>query len=108
MMGFLDFFKPKKQENSYSIGDGGSVENAVMINTSGSQDGIAAEIDFITKNFGKKNEDWTLESQSAIHLDGKYYDLLTVKLKDGQIRSFYFDITKFYCEILNMENGGKQ
>jgi hypothetical protein len=31
-----------------------------------------------------------------VEKDGRHYDVLTVELKSGEVRSYYFDITKFY------------
>jgi len=95
-MGLFDFLKSKKKQNLYTGGNGESTENAVIINTTTSLQGIPAEYAFVASKCGKENVDWTFESQMALRSNGRNYDYLTVKLKNGDMKSFYFDITQFY------------
>lgn len=95
-MGFFDFLKSKKKQNLYTGGNGESAENAVIINTTTSLRGIPAEYAFVASRCGKENVEWTLESQMVLRRNGKNYDYLTVKLENGDKKSFYFDISQFY------------
>lgn len=79
-------------------GDGSSKEQAVIINATSTNVGVTAEYDYIKKKYGQENVDWERESQMLTRkqLDGKIFDIVTVKLKDGSSRTFWFDITAFY------------
>jgi len=96
IMGLFDFLKLKKKQGLYAGGNGESIENAVIINTANSMIGISAEYKFITSRYGQKDVDWTRELQSIMRSGNRQYDVVVIKLKDGQEKSFYFDITKFY------------
>ncbi len=95
-MGFFDFLKLKKRESLYSGGDGSSKETAVVINATNMLVGMAAEYKFIEKQCGRRNTDWQRDLQMVLRSDDKRLDLIVVKLKNGDKKSFYFDITKFY------------
>lgn len=96
IMGFLDFLKLRKKQDLYGGGSGESIETAVIINTSSSMIGIPAEYRFISRKYGQKDVDWTLETQMVMRSGNRQYDVVVIKLKDGQEKSFFFDITKFY------------
>ena len=96
IMGLFDFLKLKKKQGFYAGGDGESIETAVIINTANSMIGIPAEYKFISRRYGQKDLDWTREFQSVMRSGNRQYDVVVIKLKDGQEKSFYFDITKFY------------
>ena len=96
IMGLFDFLKLKKKQGLYAGGNGESIENAVIINTANSMIGIPAEYKFISRRYGQKDLDWTREFQSVMRSGNRQYDVVVIKLKDGQEKSFYFDITKFY------------
>ena len=84
---------------AYSGGLGNTMEDAIIITASSSFIGVPAEYDYIRIQCGQEGSDWILESQSLLEpdgADGKHYDLLTVKLKDGTLREFYFDISSFF------------
>ncbi len=95
-MGLFDFLKLKKKQGMYAGGNGESIETAVIINTANSMIGISTEYKFITSRYGQKDVDWTLEIQTVMRSGNRQYDVVVIKLKDGQEKSFYFDITKFY------------
>lgn len=80
----------------FSGGSGEAIEDAVVINTTNSMVGVAAEYVYVSSKCGRRNVDWTLKSQACIEHDGKHYDLLTVQLRSGEVRKYYFDITQFY------------
>ena len=96
IMGLFDFLKLKKKQGLYAGGNGESIETAVIINTANSMIGISAEYKFITSRYGQKDVEWTREIQSVMRSGNRQYDVVLIKLKDGQEKSFYFDITKFY------------
>ena len=97
-MGFLNLFRSKTKNNIISIeeGQGDSQKNAIVIHAPNSIIGIMAEYKYIENQYGVQDVDWKLCMQSLIAGNGKSYDLLTIEMKDGTKKSFYFDITDFY------------
>lgn len=95
-----DFVRGKpKPSGLYSGGSGNTMEDAIIIQAASSFMGVSAEYDYVGMQCGRKNVDWTLKTQALLEPDGpdcKHYDLLTVKLKDGTLREFYFDISSFF------------
>jgi len=89
---------PEKQLNLFGGGNGDSFETAVVVNTDNSLVGIEAEYAYIANRCGEPDKEWKLQSQGLREHGGKAYDVLTVALSGGEIRTFYFDITKaFIC-----------
>jgi hypothetical protein len=96
-MGLFDLLKPKPKDSSlFSGGTGETAENAVVINATSSLQGIPAEYAYVEQHCGKEDEDWTLDAQMQTSQNGREYDVLTVTLKQGGTRTFWFDITSFY------------
>lgn len=58
--------------------------------------GISDEYLFVNTFYGKKDEDWFLESQALVCQNDIDYDLLKIKLKDGKILDLHFDISNFF------------
>ena len=79
-----------------SDGGGDSMDRAIIINANTTTKGVRAEYDFISSKCGQRDLDWTFESQMALRSNGRHYDYIKVKLKNGDKKSFYFDITQFY------------
>jgi hypothetical protein len=96
-MGILSFFKSKTKKNIISIngGPGDSKKSAVVIQAPDSIAGIMAEYEYLENRYGIRDVDWKLFMQSLITGNGRSYDLLTIELKDGSRKSFYFDVTGF-------------
>ena len=80
----------------YSGGDGSSIEEAVKIHADSSMIGIGAERAYISKKLGRDHVDWELEIQALIDEEDSYYDSMKVKTKDGEILTYYFDISAFF------------
>ena len=97
-MGILSFFKSKTKKNIISIkgGPGDSQKNALVIHAPDNIAGIMAEYEYLENRYGVRDVDWKLFMQSLITGNRKSYDLLTIELKDGSRKSFYFDITGFF------------
>jgi len=95
-MGLLSLFKHKPKPELYSGGSGESEESAIVINATATGVGIPAEYFYVMQVCGEKDVDWTLESQVLTEDEVRQYDVLTVKLKDGTTREFWFDITAFF------------
>ncbi len=79
-------------------GDGTSYTSAIYIkNAKGSSDGIDAEYAYLNSTYGKRGEGYVLVSQSLNSNNGRYYDILTIKLFPGKkIIKVYFDINDFF------------
>jgi len=92
------FFRKLKEDGILSGGQGETAENAVVINTRSSKIGIAAEYAYVEQICGERDVDWNLQGQRLLTTDdkSKAFDQLYVKLKDGKIKEFWFDITAFH------------
>ncbi len=75
---------------------GSSAEKAIIINEKSSAIGIAEEYLFVQDICGEREIDYVLERQTQISRDGRDYDVLTIRLKDGSSRVLWFDITSFF------------
>jgi len=99
-MGILNFLRPKNRlpvaEELYSGGSGTSTEDAIIINTDNNSDGIKAEYGWIEIHYGKRDQSWKLGSQMLLSDNEKNYDLIKIELKNGNQKSIYFNIDKFY------------
>jgi hypothetical protein len=76
--------------------DGSSLEKAVIINATSLSTGIPAEYAYIEQVCGKPDSDYIIEIQTQISQAGRDYDVLSIKMKDGTTRDFWFDITSFF------------
>jgi hypothetical protein len=94
-MSIFNFFKRKEQPGLFSGGNGDSFESAVVVNADRSLVGVAAEYAYIANQCGEPERDWKLRSQRLQEDQGKPYDVLTIALSNGQLKTFYFDISKF-------------
>jgi hypothetical protein len=94
----FDFMQRKPTQSvQYTGGAGETMEDAVIIAAPSALIGVSAEYEYIGTQCGQKDVDWEMEKQSLSYgQDGTPYDLLTVKLEDGTIREFYFNISLFY------------
>ena len=100
-MGFLDRFRRKKTKLLYGGGSGESQEDAVVISAPDEMLGVTAEYVYVSRHCGRMNVDWTLQMQMVTRETeaGRRYDKFVVRLKNGQIREYWFDITQFYGKI---------
>ncbi len=78
-----------------SGGDGSSAEQAVVINATSSIVGISEEYDYIERECGKRDIDYTVSIQMKTNQNGRSYDVISIELKSGEKRAFWFDITAF-------------
>ena len=93
---FFNFFKRKEATSLFSGGNGGSFETAVVINADHSGAGVQAEYAFVTSQCGQRRTDWEMELQKLQEHNGKPHDVLNIRLSNGQLRIFYFDVSKFF------------
>ncbi len=81
-MGWLDFLFGRKKKS----GDGSSAAQAVVVS------GIAEEYQWIRLNCSG----FMPHMQALKHIDGKPYDVLTLRNESGEERVVYFDISNFF------------
>ena len=75
-------------------GTGDSIESAIIIKkTPKGLSAAGAEHLFLTKRFGRRGNDWTLEQQDLRQVDGRVYDVYSVVLSGGTQRTLYFEVT---------------
>ena len=79
-----------------SGGNGDSPANAVVVDATSSMVGVQAERAYIARECGVPNGDWQLMSQRMHKENGRLFDVLTINLRSGQERTFYFDIASFF------------
>ncbi len=89
-----------KGQIEFSGGTGDSYETAIILRgTQGmrkQEEAVAAEYDYISGLYGKKDKEWIVEEQSTIKENDKTYDMVRVKIvTNGKMHFFYFDITYF-------------
>ena len=85
----LKDYKQKKEELK-----GDSFENPIILNSNLTIFSFVPEIyKFIEKEFGQLEKDWFLEKQESIRKNGKRYDVMHIKLKNGIQIKRYFDKT---------------
>ena len=82
-----------------SGGMGISIENAFIINTDDSCEGIGMErkiLNYLFQLMGGK--DWKLIKQELVSKENKKYDKLKILWKDdpSNYHNYYFDITQFF------------
>jgi hypothetical protein len=74
------------------------MEDAIVISEPNEVAGVRAEWAYLSSQCGRQNVDWTLQYQAVTDEqgDGRRYDIFSVRLRDGEVRKYYFDITQFY------------
>ncbi|HEX7509775.1 MAG TPA: hypothetical protein VF335_00610 [Chitinivibrionales bacterium] len=90
----------KKDQIVFSGGAGDSYETAIIIKAPQTmrkqEDAIAAEYDYISGLYGKKDKEWAVEEQSMVKENEKVYDMVRAKIiSNGKLHFFYFDISAF-------------
>jgi hypothetical protein len=68
----------------------------VISGAANSMEGISAEYQYLSDNYGKKGVDWNLQLQSLAQDKGKSYDVMMIELKDGTELSVYFEKSEFF------------
>ena len=81
-------------------GPGNAMHNAIVIKkTPKGLSAAGAELMLLTRRFGKRNEDWTLERQDLLRDGARVFDTYDVVLADGGRRSVWFDITEWLARV---------
>lgn len=89
-----------KGQIEFSGGAGDSYQTAIILRgTQGmrkQEEAVAAEYDYISALYGKKDKEWTVKEQSTIKENDKTYDMVRVQIvTNGKMHFFYFDISYF-------------
>src|SRR5262245_9295426 len=98
-MGLFDFFKRKSSCGiRFEGGPGTTRDSAVKIlGAPNHSAGIDAEYQYLGDQFGQAGVDWELKGQGLLEGDdGRQYDQMRLKLRDGTERVIFFDITEFF------------
>lgn len=96
-MGIRYKYSKMVKSSIYSGGKGKSILDAVVINAQTQSIGIPAEYEYVEMQCGPQDIAWQLKDQALVDTqNGKFYDLLSIQLKDGSSREFYFEITSFF------------
>lgn len=97
-MGLLGLFnRPRANGISLAGGSGASIAQAVqIIGAPDTRHGVALEYLIIEKLFGRRDLDWTLKFQMLDEQNGRQYDILSITLADGTVRTIHFDVTDFF------------
>ena len=89
-----------KDQIVFSGGAGDSYETAIIIKAPlelrKQEEAVAAEYNYISGLYGKKDKEWKVEEQSMVQENGKTYDMVRVQIIiNGKLHFFYFDISSF-------------
>lgn len=81
-----------------SGGNGDSFENAIIIETTNSSEGIHMEYEVLKYIHLLGNKSWKRDKQELHKVNRKVYDKLKLVLEDDpdNYHNYYFDITRFY------------
>jgi hypothetical protein len=80
------------QKMVYKVGDGSTLESAIVINAPNEWEGIKAESTWINQNHPK----WKKGRQALLHKEGKMYDQIEYTTQEGETKTIYYDITPFF------------
>ena len=85
--------------NKIKIAGGtGTKEDPIVIIADDEFTGVSSEYDYLENILGEQNVVWRLQEQMLMISKNKYYDVLNIELRNGEQRSYWFDITSFYGE----------
>ena len=72
-------------------------EKAVIIlGAKDETEGVDAEYKWLEEKYGKVNVEWEMVDQTLIDEGDSQFDILKIKFKNGDFKTFWFDITDFY------------
>lgn len=86
-----------RRDSRYSGGWGQSFEDAIYINCNNTEDGIAAEYEYIENMFEELEIGYRVKRQELNHMEnGKSFDVITLELIDKTEVNIYFEVSNFY------------
>ena len=82
--------------------EGSSEENAIVVTVMNETEVIEFEYDYISKILNSSGVSWEIETQDWQPGKNKLgaYDVIGVKLANGTLRNFFFDITSFFGKTM--------
>jgi len=80
------------EPDTYSGGDGSSMDNAVVIHAKTDRDGTHAEYAWLHEF----HPGYKLIKQSLVSAGGRKVDVLEITDEDGKPRTYYFDISESF------------
>ena len=85
----------------YSNNTGLSLTDAIRITGASSHfESVEAEYLYIARHYGTKDADYRIEEQHLICDKGQHFDILKIKLKNGERLSLFFDISESYSKFV--------
>jgi len=73
--------------------DGSSIESPVVVSAKNKVGAVGIELDFVNARCGNEGRDWKVKQQRRESVGFVPYDVLTVQLSDGSVKTFYFDVS---------------
>ena len=67
--------------------------DAIIIKGSSDFEGTEKIWQYLDNRFGLRHEEWFFIKQSLLQTKLGVFDVMTIKLKNGDIQDFYFDIS---------------
>ena len=89
---FAQIYSAMNAPVRYAGGDGSSFEQAVILVGATLLSGPRAEHDFVNRNYAG----YEFLRQSLKEQNGRTYDALEFMTSDGEIKTFYFDISGYF------------
>ncbi len=76
---------------------GKSIEDAIVITgAENTEEGVAAEYEYLVDKFGIPDFNWKLIQQTLIPGKNKYFDKFLLNDRQGKDFEIYFDISEFF------------
>jgi len=88
--------RPAGKETETPLPFGGRWGLPITIAAPDETTGIRMEYEHVEQVLGPRDDAWELVRQELHSENGRYYDLLHVRLKSGERRSFLFDISDWF------------
>ncbi len=90
----------RNTKNVYGGGDGSSIEDAIIINSSGVNltplKSYTPEMNYITALCKSQKKKFIVKDRITMQRGRKIYEKLFVEFSDGEKKAFIFDVTAFY------------
>jgi hypothetical protein len=82
-------------------GPGDSVQTAIVIKkTPRGLSAGGAELLLLTQRFGRRGQQWSIENQDLLTINGRVFDMFQIVLEgDGSRRCVYFDISDWLARV---------
>lgn len=71
-------------------------ENPLELKSDSIITGMMEQYLFIERRHGREGKDWEKLSQKMVDIKGRRVDILSIRLRNGLKKRYYFDLTPFY------------